>query len=107
MASTGSLIPMHSHSNKNVLDKLSEDEKKRLMYDGHLLDARVSALPNNLVELKDDGLFVQGELLSRFSYKDGVLYFNGITVSQEYDPRAITLMVRDVWDEIDGEDETE
>lgn len=97
----GSLIPMHAHGNMEVLDKLSENTDKQLLYDGKLIDAAISKEANNLVERKSDGLFVDGELLGEFSYVNGVLKFKGITVSQEYDKRSVTAMIYELWKEYD------
>lgn len=101
MSQAGSLIPTHVHENKEVLDKLSENKDHQLMYDGKLLDAKISEKAKNLIKRETDGLFVDGELLGEFTYKDGVLYFKGVVVSQEYDRRSVTTMIHDLWKEYD------
>ena len=87
MASTGGLIPMHSHENKKVLDALSENESQQLLFHDKLIDAAISEEKYNLVKRKIDGLFVDGEVLGQFTYINGVLKFKGIRrrICQRYD----------------------
>ena len=111
MAQVGSLIPVHSHDNKSVLDCLSENDKKQLLYNGKIIDAALSEKDNNLIERLEDGLYIDGSVLSKFTYVDGVLKFRGIVVSQEYDERSVKAMIYDLWkeydEEVSGEEATE
>ena len=101
LASTGSLIPIHSHDNKDILDLFTETEEQKLLYRGKMLDAAISEKKNNFLSREEDGLYVNGEIIKEFSYINGVLKFKGETVTQEYDKRAVTAMVYELWKEYD------
>lgn len=103
MPSTGSLIPFHSHDNINILKALSENTSQQLLFHGKLIDAAVSQEENNFLERKNDGLYVDGSIIKDFAYKNGVLLFKDVTVSQEYDKRAVTAMVYELWEQYDEE----
>lgn len=103
MPSTGSLIPLHSHDNLAILKELSQNASKQLLYRGKMIDASLSAEDNNFIERKTDGLYVDGSIIKDFSFKNGVLLYKGVTVSQEYDSRTVTAMVYELWKEYDEE----
>lgn len=105
MAGTGSLIQLHIHDNKAILDAFSENSDKQLLYRGKLIDAKISEKEKNLLTREEDGLYVDGSVLGEFTYDDinKLLKFKGVTVSQEYDKRSITLMIYDLWKEINSQ----
>lgn len=103
--STGSLIPLHSHNNINVLKELSQNASNQLLFHGKMIDASISAESGNLIKRKADGLYADGSIINDFDYKNGVLLFKGTTVSQEYDSRAVTAMIYELWKEYDKKQE--
>lgn len=103
MAETGSLIQIHYHDNKEILDLFSENSDHQLLYRGKLLDAAISSAEENFLTRKTDGLYVDGSIISYFSYVNGVLKFKGTTVSQEYDERSVKAMIYELWKEYDEE----
>ena len=53
--STGSLIPIHSHNNKNILDRLGETKDQMLTFDGEQVykdydDISIRVMINDLWE---------------------------------------------------------
>lgn len=56
MGKTGSLIELHSHGNIDVLNKLSESEDGKLLYDDESI-LEVSNEENNIIEQKEDGIY--------------------------------------------------
>jgi len=109
--SPGSLIQLHFHENFDVIDKLS-DVGGILYYKDTPVFPSVSKKDNNAVTLETDGLYVsnvtmlsqkQYDLLSKFDYINNVLVFNDVTVSQEYTKTQITVMIHELWLEIDPE----
>jgi len=105
MSSTGSIIQLHQHINFPLLEFLTEDNNN-LYYKDKPIYTPISKLANNLIEEKEDGFFVNGatlpdeiqhNILTRFSTLNGVLYFDGIVVSREYERQSIQLMVQQLW----------
>ena len=50
----------HEHTNNNVLDKLTESDEGKLLFDGDLIqaDSKISEETNNAIVSKEDGIFV-------------------------------------------------
>ena len=112
MADTGSLIQLHKHNNFEVLEYL-EDSDGKLYYKDVPIYTAVSESPNNAITTLTDGIFVdntyflskeQYELLSKFSFKDNELYYDGIIVSREYQNNQIDNMISSLWNKLDTED---
>ena len=87
MANTGSLIQLHTHSNLELLELLS-DVDGNLYYDGKPIYVQISANKNNAIKKLADGIFVDNSILSRLSIKDDKIYFDNeliksVKISQE------------------------
>lgn len=102
MAATGSLIPMHSHSNKDTLDQFSETSGHQLLFRGKAIDAKVSEEDKNLVEIKADGIYVDGTVLGKFSEHDGLLFYDDVVISQEYPKQVVLSAINDMWKVFDN-----
>ena len=109
MSDSGSLIQLHYHENFDVIQHFI-DKDDVLFYKGQSITPTISKEPNNGLTFKEDGLYVsnltmlnvtQYNLVSRFSYKNGLLLFDSITVSQEYDKSQIRMMITDLWKDIE------
>ena len=118
MSSTGSLIQLHHHENFELLEHLT-DNSGILYYKNAPVFPGISSRENNGIALEPDGLFMsnltmlnynQYNLVSRFSYIDGRLFFDETVVSQEYTEDQIAAMVTELWSELEpeeGDDEPE
>ena len=109
---TGSLIQLHNHNNYNVLEEL-EDSSGKLYYKGVPIYTAISKQTNNAIVELADGIYVdnscflsgdQYDLLTKFSYKNGELYYDDVIVSREYQDNAIYDTVSAVWDKLNAED---
>jgi hypothetical protein len=98
MLNAGGLIKLHYHTNLDVLDFFS-DSSGVLYYRGSPLfsNVQISEEEHNYLEKKEDGLFVDGTFIDRFSYLDNELYFDNKIVSREYTDQEITDMVNSLW----------
>ena len=112
MADTGSLIQLHKHLNFEVLEAL-EDSNGRLYYKGVPIYTAVSKNPNNAITTLTDGIFVdntyflskeQYDLLTKFSYENNELYYDGVIVSREYQNNQISNMISSLWNKLNSED---
>lgn len=108
MSSPGSLIQLHHHDNHELLEQL-KDTDGILYYKDAPVFPGVSKKEGNGIRLEADGLFMsnltmlnstQYNLVSRFSYQNGALLFDGIIVSQEYTELQIRVMMDNLWDEL-------
>lgn len=93
MGKTGSLIELHSHENIDVLNKLSESEDGKLLYDDESI-LEVSSEENNIIETKEDGLYAKipdeivqdshnhenKTVLDDISDSEGKLYYKGESI---------------------------
>jgi len=109
MSNPGSLIQLHFHENFDVLNGLS-DTDGILYYQGSPIFPGISKKDNNGIILEADGLYMsnltmlnatQYNIVSRFSYDNGALLFDGVIVSQEYTELQIRVMLDTMWKEID------
>lgn len=105
MINEGGLIKLHYHKHLEVLEELT-DTGGVLYYRGTPLIAtdkplfqsvQISKKEHNYLQKLEDGLFVDGTFLDRFSYKDNELYFDDKIVSREYTETEITNMVDSLW----------
>lgn len=108
MPSTGSIIQLHHHNNFELLEFLTEDNGN-LYYKSKPVYTPISLAEHNVVQAKEDGLFVDGtnlpdavqyNLLTRFSYINGNLCFDSVIVSREYQRASIQLMITQLWEAI-------
>lgn len=111
MAKTGSLIQLHNHDNFEVLEEL-EDSDGKLYYKGVPIYTPVSKQLYNALTTLLDGLYVDGscflsrnqyDMLTKFNYENGELYYDGLIVSREYQDNAIYDMITALWDKINSE----
>lgn len=109
MSSPGSLIQLHHHDNYELLEQL-KDTDGILYYKDAPVFPGVSKKEGNGIRLEADGLFMsnltmlnstQYNLVSRLSYQNGALLFDGIVVSQEYTELQIRVMMDNLWKEIE------
>ena len=96
MSDTGSLIQLHSHTNLELLEFLSDDNGN-LYYKGVPIYIQVSKDKNNAIQKLPDGIFVDNSIISRLSTKDDRLYFDNVLVTQEYTERDIEIMIIGLW----------
>lgn len=96
MAKTGSLIQLHSHTNLEILEFLS-DVDDNLYYKGIPIYTQVSSDKNNAIQKLPDGIFVDNSVLSRLSTKDNKIYFDGKLITQEYTENEIQTMITGMW----------
>lgn len=87
MNNEGSMIRIHYHNNIDILKEI--DDINGILY------YKKSPI------MVDD---VQYNLLSKFSYLNGSLLFDGMVVSQEYIKSQITMMITDLWNELEQND---
>ena len=108
---TGSLIKLHNHNNYGTLEAL-EDYDGKLYYKGAPVYTAVSNDNRNAIITFTDGIFVdnsyflnenQYSLLTKFSYKNGELYYDDVIVSRKYNDNAIYDMITAVWNKLDAE----
>ena len=98
MIEAGGLIKLHYHNNFETLESLSDNsgilyyKNKPLFHNVH-----ISATQNNILEVKNDGLFVDGTFLNRFTYSDNELKFDNVIVSREYSDNDIQTSINNVW----------
>lgn len=98
MIEAGGLIKLHYHNNFDILELLSETggilyyNNKPLFHNVH-----ISLTQNNILEKKEDGLFVDGTFLKRFTYSDNELRFDNVIVSREYSDDDIQTSINNVW----------
>lgn len=106
---SGSLIQLHHHDNFDVLNNLTDIDGV-LYYQGAPITISISNRANNGIALESDGLYMsnlttltanQYNLVSRFSYVNGSLLFDGTIVSQEYDDSQIQMMITDLWNDLE------
>lgn len=109
MANTGSLIQLHHHKYFDVLESLT-DVDGNLYYKDAPIFTPISERNGNALSEVSDGLYVNGlttlsssqyNLLCKFSYLNGALFFDGVKVSQEYKENQIQVMITDLWTELD------
>ena len=109
MSNPGSLIQLHHHENFDLLNSLS-DVNGMLYYKDSPVFPSVSAKENNGIRLEADGLYMsnltmlnntQYNIVSRFTYMNETLFFDGIAVSQEYNDLQIRVMLDTMWKEIE------
>lgn len=85
MSQAGSLIPIHTHANKDVIDKFSVDKDGNLLYNGEKIktDIKISKKDGNSIELLEDGLFVGQQVYTDAEIKKAVddlwsVYYNSV-----------------------------
>ena len=109
MNNTGALIPLHEHENFNTLKQIN-DVDGMLYYKDKPISSTPSKKSNNAIILEEDGLYVsnltmlnfdQYNLISRFTYKNGALFFDDVIVPQEYTKSQITMMITDLWNDLE------
>ncbi len=96
MAKSGSLIQLHSHTNLEILEFLS-DVDDNLYYKGIPIYTQVSSDRNNAIKKLPDGIFVDNSILSRLSAKDDKIYFDNKLITQEYTENEIQNMITGMW----------
>lgn len=52
------LSSLHEHDNKDILDKLSEDEDDNLLFNGNPISTNISSRERNAIQKLEDGLYV-------------------------------------------------
>lgn len=129
MADTGSIIQLHNHENKGLIDTITDenqihihenktvidlltDSDGNLYYNDAPIYTQISSVEDNLIyKQSDGGLYVSGltmptdnqyNILSRFAYYNDALYFDAIKVSQEYETTDIDTMISDLWNTINA-----
>lgn len=115
MSSAGSLIQLHHHSNIDVLDDISDSDGK-LYYKGTPIYTQVSKTDGNAIQTLSDGIYVdstyfltedQYNLLTKFSFVNNELLYDGEIVSREYKNSAVVNCVNAVWEAIEQEESGE
>ena len=96
MAKAGSLIQLHSHTNLEILEFLS-DVNDNLYYKGAPIYIQISSNKNNAIKKLPDGIFVDNSILSRLSTKDDKIYFDNKLITQEYTEKEIQNMITGMW----------
>lgn len=94
MLKAGGLIKMHYHDHYEVLESFY-DVDGVLYYREKPLFLNITISPNehNYLTKLENGLFVDGTFLDRFSYENDELLFDNIIVSREYEDQKIQDMV--------------
>ena len=98
MIQAGGLIRLHYHDNLDILNLFSEVDNVLYYRNNSLFqNIQISEAEHNHLTKQQDGLFVDGTFLDRFSYYDNELYFDDKIVSREYTDQQITDMVNTLW----------
>lgn len=102
MINAGGLIKLHHHKNFALLELFS-DVNNVLYYRNASLfnNIQLSQNQNNLLTKANDGLYVNGTFLKRFTYNSGNLYFDGKIVSREYEDSAIRSSIVTIWNNLE------
>lgn len=100
MLNAGGLIKLHYHWNYDVLELFSEENEILYYRDESLFkNLEISQEEHNHLTKNEDGLFVDGTFVDRFSYDEehDELYFDERIISREYTNQQITDMVNSLW----------
>lgn len=96
MSKSGSLIQLHSHTNLELLELLSDVDNK-LYYRGIPIYTQISSNENNAIKKLNDGIFVDNSIISRLSTNDDKIYFDNKLITQEYTETEVQNMITDLW----------
>lgn len=102
MLQAGGLIRLHYHDNIEVLDKFT-DINGILFYRGSPFSSNISISQreHNYLTALEDGLFVDGSFIDRFTYdsENDELLFDGIIISRDYDDQSVKDEINSLWNQ--------
>lgn len=112
--SNGGLIKLHSHDNKEILDKLTIVDGN-LLYNNKPIYIQVSTKNKNLLIQESDGLYVDGsymltkeqyDILTQFNFENNTLSYAGKEVPRKYSDAVVEYMIDEIWQQIESESES-